>query len=245
MTDHIDALIERLEDTESVLREHSVLSGQIMWNGLADVVSEATTEIRRVAQEREAVGVAVKPLEWEPDPDFGGLKSGEYRVRAGIWTHGYYWTKDDYEAQTGFEDQDEAKAAAQADYEQRIRSALVSPPVEAQPDEGVREGRTAIGVIDTLLESLQEGLMTDANLTEEDRVAMQHQINALDTAKEEIEAISPLEPTAPQEVDAAMVERACRAHAPQWERIDPEIQSYARDQMRAALEPALNLGREG
>lgn len=31
------------------------------------------------------------------------------------------------------------------------------------------------------------------------------------------------------------IEAACRAHAPQWDGIDPEIQRYAREQMIAAL----------
>ena len=78
--------------------------------------------------------VVVKPLEWEPDHVGGGLRAGEYRVRAGIWTHGYYWTKDDNEAHTGFSDEDEAKAAAQADYETRVRSALVAPVPNGVPE---------------------------------------------------------------------------------------------------------------
>lgn len=31
------------------------------------------------------------------------------------------------------------------------------------------------------------------------------------------------------------IEAACRAHSPQWGGIDPEIQRYAREQMRAAI----------
>lgn len=37
-----------------------------------------------------------------------------------------------------------------------------------------------------------------------------------------------------------MVEAACKAHAPQFERMDPEIQKYARIQMRAALKAAIS-----
>lgn len=46
----------------------------------------------------------------------------------------------------------------------------------------------AISIIETLIESLEEGLMTDAGLTEEDRTAMRHQIEALEVAKEQIQA---------------------------------------------------------
>lgn len=68
--------------------------------------------------------MAVKPLVWEVDQVGGGLMAGEYRLRAGLWTHGYYWLRGNDEPHTGYSDEDEAKAAAQADYEQRIRSAL-------------------------------------------------------------------------------------------------------------------------
>lgn len=42
-----------------------------------------------------------------------------------------------------------------------------------------REYKRAIDEIDMLVESLMEGLMTDAGLTAADRSAMNHQINAL------------------------------------------------------------------
>lgn len=66
----------------------------------------------------------VKPLAWETDHVGGGLKAGEYRVRAGVWTHGYYWTKGDNEARTGFEDEEAAQSAATADFEQYVLSCL-------------------------------------------------------------------------------------------------------------------------
>ncbi len=44
------------------------------------------------------------------------------------------------------------------------------------------ERQGAIGEIDTLIESLNEGLMTDSDLTNTDRVAMGHQIEALNVA---------------------------------------------------------------
>lgn len=48
----------------------------------------------------------------------------------------------------------------------------------------------AIGVVDTLIESLAEGMMTDAGLTKADRVGMKHQITALEIAKDGISALT-------------------------------------------------------
>lgn len=56
----------------------------------------------------------------------------------------------------------------------------------------------AIGVIDTLIESLSEGLMTDAGLTKADRSGMKYQITALELAKDIISTLT-TEPAAPQE----------------------------------------------
>lgn len=88
---------------------------------------------RRPAPAGAEVGVTVKPLEW------GAVSS---RIFAAKGVVGLYRVKqyDDHWAAflygTGFNAErttaDEAKAAAQADYEARIRSALVSPPVEPQ-----------------------------------------------------------------------------------------------------------------
>lgn len=94
--------------------------------GTAKLLREAATALRTQPEGRGEV--RVKPLEWEPDHVGGGLKSGEYRVRAGVWTHGYYWTKGDEDAITGFEDEDAAKAAAEADYRARILSCLEPTP---------------------------------------------------------------------------------------------------------------------
>jgi hypothetical protein len=59
-------------------------------------------------------------------------------------------------------------------------------------DKGVEKERArCIGVIETLLESLQEGLMTDAGLTEADREAMRHQIDALEVAAHSIRVSAP------------------------------------------------------
>lgn len=63
----------------------------------------------------------------------------------------------------------------------------------------------AIGVIDTLIESLSEGLMTDAGLPKADRVAMEHQITALEIAKDGIAALEPAAPEGQQEAGADAV----------------------------------------
>ncbi|KFL28179.1 hypothetical protein JP74_02930 [Devosia sp. 17-2-E-8] len=52
-----------------------------------------------------------------------------------------------------------------------------------------RANQAAIDVIDTLVESLNEGLMTDAGLTKADISAMKHQVEALNIAKDEILAL--------------------------------------------------------
>lgn len=70
------------------------------------------------------VGVAVRPLEWVTDHIGGGLMAGEYRVRAGLWTRGYFWVRGEDDPHTGYVELDDAKAAAQADYEARIISSL-------------------------------------------------------------------------------------------------------------------------
>ncbi len=57
-------------------------------------------------------------------------------------------------------------------------------------DERVVEALTkATGVIDTLIESLSEELMTDAGLLKADRVIMKHKISALELAKDGIAAL--------------------------------------------------------
>lgn len=104
--------------------------------------------------------VAVKPLEWVEDtesactrafaPALGGKMivveidpgSGEYS--AGIDLSGLCFRliqadyKDEwgipYSAPAKFDSLDDAKAAAQADYEARIRSALISAPAPAEQD---------------------------------------------------------------------------------------------------------------
>lgn len=82
----------------------------------------------------------------------------------------------------------------------------------------------ATGVIDTLIESLSEGLMTDAGLSKADRDAMRHQISALETAKAEISA---LEPTAPEGQQPVAWQRRQKdsdvpGYIPQWQFVSKE-----------------------
>lgn len=98
---------------------------------------------------RGAIGgtVAIKPLEWSEleNGDFVAETIGEdYRVQAGIWASGWYWTKGEMasSAYPFFDEADEAKAAAQADYASRILSAIIP-------------GTDASGVIEQLREALK------------------------------------------------------------------------------------------
>lgn len=62
-------------------------------------------------------------------------------------------------------------------------SASIPAPASADRAEARREAlEEACGAVGTLTESLQEGLMTDADLTGADREAMKHQITALNVA---------------------------------------------------------------
>lgn len=89
--------------------------------------------------EKQAAEVAIKPLEWiyreQPvrtycaSDDRGDL----YWINQSFGSDSYYFTtvrKSDGSTLYDADDLDAAKAAAQSDYEQRIRSALVDVPVE-------------------------------------------------------------------------------------------------------------------
>lgn len=91
------------------------------------------------AGEQEPVAVKVKPLEWEqPDGPEGtawighGTDMCQYYIRfdtetASYWLPGEPPRSNDDDSGQEFLALDEAKAAAQADYERRILSALASP----------------------------------------------------------------------------------------------------------------------
>lgn len=85
--------------------------------------------------------VKVKALEWRKPDQRNTLSRAEndlgvYRV----WTHfeadgRWFWSLDGYEKASGeCSSEDEAQAAAQQDYETRIRSAIVEVPVDIPAD---------------------------------------------------------------------------------------------------------------
>lgn len=81
---------------------------------------------------REAEGVAVKPLEWASEPPYSVARVPNLRLfysTEAVWTERkfHYVELSGGFASGRFDTVAEAKAAAQADYEQRIRSALASP----------------------------------------------------------------------------------------------------------------------
>lgn len=86
--------------------------------------------------------VQVKPLEWTHDAKFCGQEMSYAETAFGTWMMVAYsgrngrWAHTDPAGNDSDEDwatRDECEAAAQADYEQRIRSALV--PAPAVPDD--------------------------------------------------------------------------------------------------------------
>ncbi|MBB5040851.1 NUMOD4 motif-containing HNH endonuclease [Shinella fusca] len=110
------------------------------WNLLADYAVDNADAISAALSDKQAGEVKIKPLEWKETSDDSGRYAtvntsvGSYdafelslNVRGGSrtmfgWTG--HWMNGDQKADS-FE---AAKAAAQADYEQRIRSALVDVP---------------------------------------------------------------------------------------------------------------------
>ena len=135
----LDGLIEDLEagvrscglhddnSTEMFLVDDS---SEVMWNAAAALRA-------RTAQ---PVGVRVKPLEWEADPynegdyQFWRAKAGEYIYEVGC-DRTYWWQEDGAAnicAIDGFPSGDAAKAAAQADHDQRIRSQIIAAPITVQ-----------------------------------------------------------------------------------------------------------------
>jgi len=128
MTETIDtaALAKRIADALDALDVGAVINPPIL------VRTEA--EARALAALLRGVvdGPKVKPLEWHWDPPYSTARAicGHYAVErwedyAGLFHFdliGSFITKRDE-----FSTLAEAKSAAQADYEQRIRSALVLP----------------------------------------------------------------------------------------------------------------------
>ena len=95
-----------------------------------------------IAQALAAAGIEVKPLVWvevcerrsDEDPHeehTGGYEAdcgfGSYVIDIGFGSDCYYWSvvsPDQFDIGSDFEDPELAKAAAQADYDARIRAAI-------------------------------------------------------------------------------------------------------------------------
>jgi len=85
--------------------------------------------LRAAAHTRaEAAGVKVKPLEWDGDRHRAKTIVGNYSISKSIIFDGWLWALDGVLTEVA-PSEDEAKAAAQADYERRILSALALPAV--------------------------------------------------------------------------------------------------------------------
>lgn len=84
--------------------------------------------------------VAVKPLEWRDGPSYSAMLVadcifGEYWVWGGNAPDNACWSRGSLPGKLIDGGVDAAKAAAQADYEQRVRSCLVSAPPTAPADD--------------------------------------------------------------------------------------------------------------
>jgi hypothetical protein len=108
---------------------------------IRDTARMALLAARRVSSAPSFADVRIKPLEWHSAEERGsptkimapGL-GGSYECRVGVWEGGWIWLRPGSEEYARVEDEDEAKAAAQADYEQRIRSALDIVPAPSFAD---------------------------------------------------------------------------------------------------------------
>jgi ribA/ribD-fused uncharacterized protein len=108
-------------------------------DGLVDDLLEYLDALSRSHREAET-GVAVKPLEWVSEGNATGttwrgispIGLGRYTVVADSW-----WGPEPTNEFHNADDVESAKAAAQADYEQRILSALASPQRETEGRAGV------------------------------------------------------------------------------------------------------------
>lgn len=132
-------MIERIVDRFSALRAASIPAPE--------------------RSKEEAVRVKVKPLEWEATEDEMGRNGWRWRGKPAVglayiisvMVHGQLGERYEIASRTGnFASLEEAKAAAQADYEQRILSALETPPLH-------KEGEAIGYVSQTTLAHLKVG----------------------------------------------------------------------------------------
>lgn len=149
MTDNRDELMALAERID---RAFEIAAGRREFtrddHGYASVVKafsrkdgQAIVSALRSAAASAAVPVAVKALEWVRAHSDSTLSRAETVVDTyRVWTYSeaggkWFWNRERAPVCGPFDSEEAAKTAAQADYEQRIRSALIATPVAA----GVRE----------------------------------------------------------------------------------------------------------
>lgn len=125
---------------------------------IAFAVLEALSAERQSAERGE---VAVKPLRWEKPLIRSTLSRAETLVGIyRVWTHHeangqWFWSLDGYEKASGETSSEiAALTAAQADYETRIRSALIAAPAERRVTEANKVHEAFGGVLAALAASI-------------------------------------------------------------------------------------------
>lgn len=146
-----EALTERLEKL-------AVYMDNYQYSGEAVLIREAIAALASPSTPVDGVGAGprVKPLEWteimsarsneDPTPEHTGdfeatTPFGTYYIEQYFGSDSYGWnvTINGYDSVADRDDPEDAKSAAQADYERRVVSALASPEAEARLRERVAE----------------------------------------------------------------------------------------------------------
>lgn len=144
------------DDLVKQLREHAMHTESVAPYKLSALLSKAARALE-AADRLSAQGepVAVKPLEWQeltsPREDGPAEPTGDWEAASMLGAYYVNLFEDHYEVgdpegkvvESWCGGADEAKAAAQADYEQRIRSALVEVPQASIAPEGWHDISTA------------------------------------------------------------------------------------------------------
>jgi hypothetical protein len=101
-------------------------TGAEAWNLIADFAVENAAALTAALEVEQPVSVEIKPLEWRSEAPYHVARvfGGIYAVEA--WDGGV--TLSGIPGRRDFKDIEAAKAAAQQDYETRIRSAIVATP---------------------------------------------------------------------------------------------------------------------
>lgn len=125
------------------------------------LIREWAEELRAASLPKVERGVKIKPLEWDENGD-AKTALATYHVEKGMF--GWQWScfsgAGGYAGAKPLGSKEEAKAAAQADYEQRIRSALkVSPSTSEGEAVPAMEGEVAM-----LFEGLRRNATPDNTL---------------------------------------------------------------------------------